>query len=64
VTTAWSDVLERVAEGQVDDAASAKNMSYLQNLLQTAAMGATAAGFAGRIVAIFRHNIVTPATIR
>ena len=37
-TTAWSDLLERVAEGQVDDAANAKNMAYLQNILQTATM--------------------------
>ncbi|WP_321818776.1 MULTISPECIES: hypothetical protein [unclassified Paraburkholderia] len=35
-TTTWSDLLERVAEGQVDDAANAKNMAYLQNILQTA----------------------------
>ncbi|MFM0389617.1 hemagglutinin repeat-containing protein [Paraburkholderia dipogonis] len=35
-TTAWSDLLERVAKGQVDDAENAKNMAYLQNVLQTA----------------------------
>lgn len=35
-TVAWSDLLERVAKGQVDNAANATNMEYLQRLVETA----------------------------
>ncbi|KAF3460599.1 hemagglutinin repeat-containing protein [Ralstonia solanacearum] len=34
-TTEWSDLLERTAKGMVDDGENAKNMAYLQALLQT-----------------------------
>ncbi|WP_197387260.1 hemagglutinin repeat-containing protein [Ralstonia pseudosolanacearum] len=35
-TVVWSDLLERTAKGLVDDQENAKNMAYLQALLQTA----------------------------
>ncbi|WP_331694680.1 hemagglutinin repeat-containing protein [Pandoraea sputorum] len=37
VTVYWTDILERTAKGLVDDAENAKNLSYLQGLMQVSA---------------------------